>query len=242
MTLASYNPRARYRERAAEKMRGFITLVLAACVAGVFGFLVGRQYAVQKIISLEKEVAAVTAQRQQVQDELTNLRAESQTAKIRYEAMERKILKEYPEGGPLRDVLETARAQIADGIDPKRLMLALQSARPPKNCTEPQIKRFVVNTPHYKGPASAMSVDEGQVVITASGASSKNASGSPESWFDPTQPVDVTFTPRGGVSEQRKGVLPLSMTMISGAKEYRFTVAEGARSFAKVTFDSCDYP
>lgn len=242
MTISSYNPKRRYRERSAEKTRTFLMfLIIIGCSAG-FGFFLGRQYAVQKILMLEKQVASVNAQRQQLQDDLTSLRAESQTAKTLYEVMERKILKEYPEGGPLREVLEKAREQIADGIDPKRLILALQSAQPPKNCTEPQIKRFVVSTPTYKGSKSVMTVDEGQVVISATGESSKNAAGDPESWFDPAKPVEVTFTPKAGTPEVRKAVLPISTTVITGGKEYRFSVAEGARSFAKVTFDSCDYP
>ncbi len=242
MTIPAYNPKNRYRERAAEKWRTLMTYTFLVVVSLVFGFMIGRQYAVQKLIILDNQISAVTKQRQQLQDELTTLRAESQTAKILYEEMERKILKEYPEGGPLRDILVSAREQITDGVDPKRLLLALKSARPPKNCTEPQIKRFVVSTPSYKGPASSMSVDEGQVIISATGESSKNASGALESWFDPTKPVEVTFTAKGAAPEKRQSVLPIRLSVITGGKEYRFSVAEGARSFAKVTYDSCDYP
>ena len=43
-------------------------------------------------------------------------------------------------------------------------------------------------------------------------------------------------------TDNKAGIMPLHHSVVSGNREYRFTIEEGARSFAKVTFDSCDYP
>jgi len=65
------------------------------------------------------------------------------------------------------------------------------------------------------------------------------------------QPVDLLFTvtppaidgvAQDVVAKKKRGTLPLYHTAVIGDRQYRFTVSEGAQSFAKVTFDSCDYP
>jgi hypothetical protein len=104
------------------------------------------------------------------------------------------------------------------------------------------VKRFVVSTPAYKGPKSEITIAEGALVMRASGVSSTNASGQPEAWFDPTQEVTFEFTMQGGAVETKSGVMPFNHSIVVGNREYRLAISEGARSFAKVTLDSCDYP
>ena len=58
---------------------------------------------------------------------------------------------------------------------------------------------------------------------------------------DPAQQVTVRFK-NGEVAETKKGILPLRHSIIVNNREYRFTVEEGSRSFAKVVYDSCAYP
>jgi hypothetical protein len=36
--------------------------------------------------------------------------------------------------------------------------------------------------------------------------------------------------------------MPLQHSMVVQNREYRFTIDAGAKSFARITFDSCDYP
>jgi hypothetical protein len=134
------------------------------------------------------------------------------------------------------------RAQIASGMSAERLAFVVRSARAPRNCSEPETKRFIVKTPTYTGPASNASFGEGAIVITGQGLSSRNAIGQAESWFDPSQPVAVEFKSADGEIIKKEGVLPFQHSMVANGKEYRFNLTEGDKSFIKVTFDSCDYP
>lgn len=142
----------------------------------------------------------------------------------------------------MEELIELMHKQLDEGMDPKRLAFFIRSARPPHNCSEPETEHFVIATPAYVGPESSVRVADGAIVIKGAGASAKNAEGAAEVWYDPSKAIAVEFVLFGGKTEQRKGVMPLYHSVVAGGREYRFTIEEGARSFAKVTYDSCDYP
>ena len=127
-------------------------------------------------------------------------------------------------------------------MDPQRLSFVIRSARPPSNCSDPITKRFVVSTPAYQGADSTITIAEGKLRIKAAGASSRSKDGKPEAWYDPAKRLKISFTPLNGKPEHKNGIMPLQHSMVVGNREYRFNVSEGARSFAKITYDSCDYP
>ena len=106
---------------------------------------------------------------------------------------------------------------------------------------KPKNKRFVINTPAYSGPASLASVAEGKMKVGGKGISARNNKNQPEAWYDPSKRVEVFFV-NGDKREVKKGVLPLRYSTVVGNREYRFTIERGARSFAKVIYDSCAYP
>ncbi|MCF8496768.1 MAG: hypothetical protein K9G62_08930, partial [Alphaproteobacteria bacterium] len=143
--------------------------------------------------------------------------------------------------GPMQSLVDLVRKQLDEGMDPARLTFAIRSARPPQNCSDPESKRLVISTPAYKGPPSQIGIAEGAIVITGAGVSATNSTGAPEAWYDPSRKVSISFT-AGGKTETETGVMPLRHSVVAGGREYRLTIEEGARSFAKVTFDSCDYP
>lgn len=242
MSINQYNPRSRYRHRSIQRFNKaiFFCSVLAGCFA--LGFFIGGQNAVVQNGTLKMEVEDMTGKIKSLQDELTTVRAESQTSASRYEQLKTQYEKDFPSDGPMRDIVEMVRKQIADGMDPDRLAFVLRSARPPRNCSDPSSKRFMIKTPAYKGSDSLVTVGEGAVVITGIGDSAQSREGHLESWFDPTQPVHLTFKSANGDVEKKSGVLPIQHSMISKGREYRFTLSEGEKSFVKVTFDSCDYP
>lgn len=242
MTLGHYSTRSRYRERAFRRFnRGFLILVLGAgCIAG--GFFIGRQNSEARIESLQKETADQEKLVKNLQSENTSLRATARTASSRLNLLKLQYEKDFPQDGPTHEVYDLVKKQLDSGIPAERLVSILQAAQPPRNCTDPVSKRFMVKTPAYKGAESSVSVGEGVITITGSGISSKNREGQLQSWFDPTQSVTLNFKKSDGTIEEKSGVLPLQHTMVVDAKEYRFTMTEGERSFLKVTFDSCDYP
>jgi len=240
MSLSSYNPSARYRDKAMNRMANVLATLMIVVVSAAIGFWMGRQYGAESVVSLKNQVQTLTQQNGTLQDSVTELRAEAQTANTRYEQLKQEYNEQIPEG-PMRDITSLIREQLKQGMDPERLSFVVRSARPPTGCTEPETKRFVLSTPASTGPESSMSVADGTVTITGSGTSAVNSGGNPEAWFDPAQPVAIRFK-AGALSETKNGTLPLRHSVVVEGREYRFTVEEGSRSFVRVVYDSCAYP
>lgn len=188
----------------------------------------------EKASSLEKERAGL-------ENMITTLRSEVQSTQVRYQQLEAKYQQEVPQN-EFKNLTDLVRKQLNAGIKPERLAFVIDAARPPKNCTEPSVKRFVVKTPVYNGPHGTVSFGNGVVTVTAEGEAATNANGSPEAWYDPGKPAKVVFIEIGGKRTVKEGLLPVQHSLVIGNKEYRFTVAAGERSFISVTSDSCDYP
>lgn len=239
MTLGSYNPSARYKERSMQKVTNAISMVIVIILSASVGFWMGKQFGVEKLGSLEKQVDQIISERNTLQQNVTELRAEAQTANTRYEQIKAEYNAQIPEG-PMQDLTRLVREQINQGMDPSRLAFFIKSARPPTGCTDPETKRFVVSTPNYSGPDSTVSVADAAIIITGKGTSATK-DGKAEAWYDPAQMVEITFS-ANGQKEVKKSNLPIRHSVIAGGREYRFTIEEGSKSFAKVVFDSCAYP
>lgn len=238
--VSSYNPSARYRDRAVQRMTNAISMLIVIALSASVGFWMGKQYGVEQNISLQDQVESLTRERNTLQTNVTELRAEAQTANTRYEQTKAEYNAILPEG-PMQDLTKLVRQQIDQGMAPERLAFVIKSARPPTGCTDPETKRFVVSTPSYTGPDSSATVADGGIIIKANGASSFNKDGKAEAWFDPAQNVEVSFISPAG-TEVKKGAFPIRHSVVHEGREYRFTIEEGAKSFAKVVFDSCAYP
>lgn len=242
MAIGQYNPRNRYRDRAIQRFNKVLLFIVAIGTCFGLGFFIGGQNAVVANGTLKMEVEDMTNRLKTMQDELTTVRAEAQTATSRLEQLKAQYEKDIPQDGPMREIVDMVRKQIADGMSPDRLAFVLRSARPPRNCSDPATKRFIIKTPAYKGADSLVTVGEGAVVIFGTGSSAKTRDGQAESWFDPTQTIHVSFKTSSGEIEKKSGTLPFQHSVISNGKEYRFTLTEGEKSFVKITFDNCDYP
>lgn len=222
-------------------MSNFLGLAFFFVVIFGSGFWFGGMRSQQNLYILQEEKRILSEDRDGVQTDITKMRAESQTAKVRLEQM-RANYDEVIGEGAMKSLVSLLRQQIDQGVDIKRLESVILSARPPQNCSAPANKRLVVDTPVYKGSSSRAVLPGGVVVITANGASAKNAQGNKEAWFDPGQPVEISFKIKDGAVETKAGVLPIYHTVIYGDKEYRFTASSGDKSFVKITYDHCDYP
>ena len=241
MSLNYYNPHERYRKRAADRIGGF---VIACTIIGLifgFGFWLGQERARYGAGAIKQKAEQLELQNHALEQEAVELRSQAQSAMMRYEQLQKTYEETVPEG-PMRDLLDLLRKQLEEGRDPERLAFLIRSARPPRNCSEIETKRFVVSTPSYQGPDSEITLADGSIVITGEGVSATNDKGQAEAWYDPNKTVNLKFTTVGGQAERKSGVLPLHHSVVVSDREYRFTISDGARSFAKVTFDSCDYP
>ena len=241
MSFSSYNPNERYRRRAAGQLGGFIVARCVLALAVTVGFWIGYERAGQSEGSLREKLEERQALNTALENEMVEIRSEAQTAMMRYEQLQQDYQEKVPDEA-VEELLALVRSQIEEGRDPERLAFLIRSARPPRNCSEIETKRFVVSTAVNQGPDSQITLADGAIVIKGSGVSARNDAGKPEAWYDPSQRVSLEFITLGGKAETKKGVFPIHHSVVSGDREYRFTVSEGARSFAKVTFDSCDYP
>lgn len=240
MSLSSYNPHRRYQERAAQRITSALGFLAVILVSILIGFWLGKQYGAEKLIVLKDEVASLTEERNVLQDNATELSATAQTANKRYEQLQEEVASIIPEG-PMQSLVTLVGDQLKQGMDPERLSFVIRSARPPTGCVDPETKRFIVSTAAYKGPTSFASIADGAILISGSGSSARNDKNMPEAWYDPAKKVQISFKANGKM-ESKKGTLPMRYSVVVGAREYRFTIEPGARSFAKVTFDSCQYP
>lgn len=238
-----YNTRKRYRQRAKQRLSFFIKVSFFVLLIGLIAIWIGKNYGSGQMSSLQHKVSQQNKELESLQEELLTARADAQTAMGRYVQLRDEISKELPNEGPLRELVALIRTRLDEGMDPERLRFILESARPPRNCVDAATKRFVVVTPSYKGSESGITIGEDNIIsISGSGQAAKNENGDDEAWFDAAKPVTIIFSTQSGLSETKEGVLPLYHSLVVGDKEYRFTIDEGIQSFAKVTFDHCDYP
>ncbi len=240
--FGSYNPRLRYRARERQRTQLTLAAVMVLAAVAFTAFWLGRQHAVYQIGSLSAQLDESRKQIENLENDITKMRADTQTATMRFDQLQEQVNKDLPSDGPMRDLVALLRQQLDEGMSAERLSFLLRSARPPQNCTDPATRRFVPKTPAYTGSNSIASFGEGAVKITGTGQSARNKEGKEEAWFDSTQAITVTYVSADGSTETKTGTLPMQHSMIASGREYRFTLSEGEKSFVRVTFDSCDYP
>lgn len=240
MSLILRDQYSRTRRRHIEST--FRTVVIVAMVIGmaIVAFHYGQEKAERDVATLKSQLLDLNKQIAVKDETITELQAQTQTAIAEYSQMQQDFEQATPQGDivPLMDLIQK---QLDKGMKAERLAFIIRSAQPPRNCTNPETKRFVVSTPLYQGPDSSVGFANNVITITANGDSGKNDQGQPEAWFDTGKPVTVSLTELGGETKTETGLLPLHHTMVSGHREYRFTFSEGPQSFMIVTADSCDY-
>jgi len=241
MSFGMYDSGGRYRRRAKERRNKiYAVLFFLICLCGFFYWFGGESVRMSEV-AYKQRALKLDKERTELEAVMTGLRSEVQSTQVRYQQLEEKYKQEVPQG-QFKQLTDLLRKQLDAGIKPERLAFVIESARPPKNCSEPILKRFVVKTPVYNGPHGTVAFGNGVVTVTGEGAAATNASGLPEAWYDAGKPVKIVFIEIGGKQTVKEGLLPIQHSLVVGSKEYRFTVAAGERSFISVTSDSCDYP
>jgi len=240
MSFRSYNPHLRYKERAVHRLANFLGFCAVLLIIFLFGFWIGRQTGGEKQIMMQKTIEGLEEQNTALRSQITEMSAKVQTSARRFEDLQKEIDGLLPEG-PLQGIVDLLRSELEKGSEPQRLKYLIKSGRPPTGCTPPETKRFIIRTPLYKGSESSVEIKEAGLKINGNGAPAQNEEGQTEAWYDPSKPVTITFF-YDDRSESKEGILPLRHFIVLGDREYRFTVEQGAQSFAKVIFDSCAYP
>jgi hypothetical protein len=239
MSFILQDPGSRYRRRAAEtRRRLFMTLALVGGLCA-FSYWWGAENTRSGEAAYKQQAMKLQSEKESMVSELTTLRADTQSAQVRYQQIEARYQEDVPTGD-FKVLADIVKKQLDAGVKLERLMTVLKTVRPPKNCTTPATKRFVIQTPVYKGPSGNVTFGNGAVTITGQGQSAVGQGGSAEAWYDPGKPVKIVFTLTGGKETVKEGLLPIQYSVVIASKEYRFTVAAGERSFISVTSDSCD--
>jgi len=231
----------RHRRRQQQKRRKVMWIFLFLLALAGTSFWWGAETERTSQMAFKEKASSLEKERAGLENMITTLRSEVQSTQVRYQQLEAKYQQEVPQGA-FKNLTDLVRKQLNAGIKPERLAFVIDAARPPKNCSEVSVKRFVVKTPVYSGPHGTVSFGNGVVTVTGEGAAATSGSGMPEAWYDPGKPVKIIFIEIGGKQTVKEGLLPIQHSLVVGSKEYRFTVAAGERSFISVTSDSCDYP
>ena len=141
-------------------------------------------------------------------------------------------------------MLDALRERREAGIAAERLTEVIAGAQNDWTCpTDPETKRFVIQTPVNDGANDQAAFANGTVTVTGTGISVLSAGGLPEAWFNAGEPVTLTFTRIGGESTDVTGVLPLHHSLVFGAEIHRFSIIEtDTLSFVAVTGQVCAFP
>lgn len=241
MNFGMYDSGRRYRRQQAARRNKFILVVILIMTVAGLSYWWGAEHVLSSEAAYKTDAMKLRSERAGMEQVITGLRAEVASTNTRYQQLEEKYKLEVPQD-EFKRLTDLVKKQMDAGIKVERLALAIESARPPRNCSDPVVKRFVVRTPVYSGPQGAVLFGNGVVTIAGEGQPSVNASGQKEAWYDPGKAVKIIFTEIGGKQTFKQGLLPIQNSMVIGNKEYRFTIAAGERSFMSVTGDSCDYP
>lgn len=221
---------------------GVVFLLAVIVVASAFAYRLGVQRTERPTVELEEEVAQLETEKAEIAQRLEQVTAELEASHTQIASLEERYRHDVPNNAA-RDLLGLVVQKLEGGVDFERLAYVIDAAENPRSCDDsPVTKRFIVQTPLYKGPSGSVTFDSGKFTITGSGAVSTNNRGQVEAWYDPAQPVSIEFTHIGGKKWKETGLLPLHKTIVVGDSEYRFTVTKGPRSFVHVAADQCQYP
>lgn len=244
-SISRYDPRTRYRNRSQQRLSLMIGLGLMGLVSGGIGYGIGYQAARLDQSGLQNDMSALSVERDRLQQTVTRLMADSHSANVKYQQIEEQLQSELPQEGPMKEIVGQIRGQLTAGVDPERLANLIRTLSPPKNCADPEVRRFIVQTPKNKVTDSGVAIAEGAIQVKASGQSAHGKTGKEEAWYDPSRPIGLVFSwkdDKGPQTLERTNNLPISQVLVVNGREYRMTFSEGAKSFLKLTFDSCQYP
>ncbi len=218
-------------------------VVLAGTVLfGVLMYRTGLDHSDQKVARLTRAGATLEKKNARLEREKSELEKALARAKAHARELSQRYEREVPKG-PVKELAGLVRDKLSAGVGAERLAFVLREAHDEPACEGgPVNKRFLLQTPLYEGPNSAVSFADDTITVTGSGVSATDTNGNPEAWYDPAKPVTIAFTLLGGETVEVSGKLPLHHAMVMGDAEHRFSVVQGARGFVRVIGQRCRYP
>ncbi len=229
------------RKRRQSLLRVWLRIILwtlVLCLALGIGYIAydsGTALARRDVVRLEDQLAKLEA-------ENTGLKADVEAALELEKAIEKQYGRKVPPG-KAKELVNLVRERLAAGVSLDRLAFVIGAAQNEDRCDdEASTKRFIVQTQLGEGANDTVSFASNRIVVTASGTAAIDASGNPEAWFNPAEPIAIQFAVAGGATSDASGILPLHPSVVLGGSEYRFNLVAGARGFINVTGLRCAYP
>lgn len=242
MSLGLHESRWRRRRSIRWKVVKAIFVLALLLTAGLFAYETGQIASRMPVTRLEKQVAALNRDLAALQQENAALLADAEAARKSQSEWQSRYQSEVPTG-PSKELFDLIRDRMAAGVESRRLAFVIEATDNLRSCGKnPVTKRFLVQTPLYKGANDSVTFGGETVTVTASGANAANAEGKVEAWYDPAKPITVRFTEIGGRTTEKSGKLPLHHALVAGGSEYRFTILPGPQGFVKVSGERCKFP
>ena len=246
---------SRRRGRRRTWVRIWITIAVV-CLLGLYGafaYEVGMNYADTRSADLSQKVGELTQQIGQLQRTTQDAEVEAGTTGDRLKEMTARYDRDVPQG-PAKDLFIQLQQRLKAGITPARLAFVITTVENARNCEKPELsRRIIVRVPSAASPLSTATgagmsktatagFGDWGLSVTGSGVAGKDSSGETASWFDPTQPVTLTFIDTAGHTATVPGKLPFAHTIILGGAEHRFSMSAGPRGILNITAERCRYP
>ncbi|MFQ5973449.1 MAG: cell division protein ZapB, partial [Alphaproteobacteria bacterium] len=230
----------RRRVRARVVKISFFVGVIA--VASAWSYWRGMENAERPTVELERTIDRLREENARLEQTTAELGVAIEAARKKTRAAQERYEREVPDDA-IRTLLAQVRRKLGEGVPAERLAFVIGAAENTRSCDEkPVTKRFIVSTPLYDGPNSAVTFADNAFTVTGVGTSARDQDGNPEAWFDPAEAVTIRFTHIGGRTFEVSGRLPLHHSIVVGEIEHRFSMTQGPRGFLHVAGDSCQYP
>ena len=211
---------------------------------GAWSYRTGSSLARQEEARLRTEVATLTETMDTLEERNTALNAALERAQTEKAEVETRYARDVPDADTAR-IVELVRARRAEGVPADRIAEVVRAASVQWRCTgDPVTRRFLIRTPLTTTPGNDVAgFANNTITVTGTGVSEVDANGRPQSWFDPNQPITLSFNRiGGGAAQDITGRLPLFHSVVSGNQIVRFSAVPGDRAFINVTAQTCAYP
>jgi len=242
MSLGLRDARRAERRRRRARLFAFFATVGALVLLGAIAYESGSRLAQVETDGLRREIDQQRRTIAALQQQLSQTEALRQQAEGRVREAEARYARDVPTG-TARELFLQVQERLREGLAPDRIRLVLRTATDGTKCDPGQeTRRFLLATPLTRAGQTSVSF-AGGIVVTGEGQSARAPDGAPQAWFDTARPVTIAAIQPGGGRTETTGQLPLTFSVVRGANEHRFLVAEAdLRGFVTVTAERCDYP
>jgi hypothetical protein len=242
MSLGLREARRAERRRRRARMFSFFLVFGGLVLLGALAYEAGSRLAQIETDALRREIDQQRRTITALQQQLAQAETLHQQAEGRVREWEARYARDVP-AGAARELFLLLQERLGQGLAPDRLRLVLRNATDGTKCDPGQeTRRFLLATPLTRGGQTSVTL-AGAIVVTGEGQPARAPDGAPQAWYDPAAPVTIVAIQPGGGRTETRGPLPLTFSVVRGANEHRFLVAESElRGFVTVTAERCDYP